>query len=344
MSSAGSDLSEVPGVSLPGSQGQSNVPDSPGRSAHSRASDGHALLEKLKQMDIELPDQAGSLESSDSQAAQDSVQVASAPENEDVPDTQPPQDAPTPPAETATRKRKTTATARSRSSKAAPPKKAKRASKKYEAPFVLEDPKSPLAWADLRAILLHPKAWDVLTKEEKQEILGFFPDGTHIMHAGTDGARPNVTSLRNDNHFRHDCVRYCENLELGKHDPDWLRSAWIAHARRNRGDFDDHMVTTFEENWGVELPEEHYPKSLRSKQSDHSHEQDHEDGKASVDNSQRVDEAANEDAAKEGIVAATSSPETEVVVKTDSAADAPDPAAAGGDSMEADLNTSECVP
>ncbi|KAK3378148.1 Asx homology domain-containing protein [Podospora didyma] len=131
--------------------------------------------------------------------------------------------------------------------------------KKWEAPFVYTDPKSPLAQADLRAILLMPEAWDVLDADEKRAILAKFPDDTHILDPGTEHARPNLESLRNDDNFRNDCARYCENLEKGRHDEEWLHQAWVAHEKHKRGDFDDYLRQKFEEDWNMELPEDQLP-------------------------------------------------------------------------------------
>ncbi|KXX78433.1 hypothetical protein MMYC01_201438 [Madurella mycetomatis] len=133
--------------------------------------------------------------------------------------------------------------------------------RKWEAPFVYTDPKSPLAYADLRAILLLPGAWDVLTQEEKRDVLAKFPDETHILDAGTENARPNLQSMRNDDNFRHDCARYCENIELGRHDGEWLSQAWTAHEKHRRGGFDAFLRSQFEEEWGFELPDNDHPAS-----------------------------------------------------------------------------------
>lgn len=81
--------------------------------------------------------------------------------------------------------------------------------------------------------------------------------------AGAGGPRPDVALLRSDNNFRHDCDTYTENIRLGKHDEQWLHEAWVAHAKRRRGDFDAFEVARFERNWGVKLPPEHYPKRPR---------------------------------------------------------------------------------
>ncbi|KAK4241260.1 Asx homology domain-containing protein [Achaetomium macrosporum] len=136
--------------------------------------------------------------------------------------------------------------------------------RKWEAPLVYTDSKSPLTKTDLRSILLLPQAWDILTQEEKQAVLAKFPTDAHILEAGTPDARPNLVSLCNDDNFRHDCARYCENLELGWHDEEWLRQAWIAHEKMKRGDYDDFLRQRFEVDWETELPKENKPEGPKS--------------------------------------------------------------------------------
>lgn len=60
----------------------------------------------------------------------------------------------------------------------------------------------------------------------------------------------------NDDSFRYDCAAYTDNIAQGRHDPEWLASAWSAHERRRAGDFDTYLVDRLEEDWGVEIPEE----------------------------------------------------------------------------------------
>ncbi|OHE95407.1 hypothetical protein CORC01_09279 [Colletotrichum orchidophilum] len=126
---------------------------------------------------------------------------------------------------------------------------------KWTTQKLLTDPKSPLASADLRAMLCQPAAWDILTKGERAEIVGLLPVGTRILDAGTDDARPDFDALRNDNNFRHDCATYADNIALGKHDPEWLEQAWGARERRRAGDFDGYVAQKFEDEWSCELPE-----------------------------------------------------------------------------------------
>jgi len=87
-------------------------------------------------------------------------------------------------------------------------------------------------------------------------VLAKFPDEGHILSPGTDNARPDIQSLRNNDNFRHDCARYSENISEGRHDEEWLQQAWVAHEKHRRGDFDDYLEQKFVEDWSTEIPEE----------------------------------------------------------------------------------------
>ncbi len=99
-------------------------------------------------------------------------------------------------------------------------------------------------------------AWEALDQKDRDEILALFPDRSHINETAEDGPRPNFASLMNDDSFRYDCAEYTENLSQGRHEPEWLSSAWAAHERRKLGDFDEYQLNKFEEDWAVELPTE----------------------------------------------------------------------------------------
>lgn len=114
-----------------------------------------------------------------------------------------------------------------------------------------------IAYSEEQALLSHPDAWAVLDTEEKKEILANFPDDQHILNAGTEDARPNIQSLRNDDNFRHDVARFRDAISNGQLDPQWLQEAWVARERRETGEFDEYMIKRFESDWGVELPAEY---------------------------------------------------------------------------------------
>ncbi|RYP79960.1 hypothetical protein DL770_006435 [Monosporascus sp. CRB-9-2] len=126
---------------------------------------------------------------------------------------------------------------------------------KYDKPEeMLTNPRSPLASTRLRDLLCNPKAWDLLGPQERKQVLAKFPDQQEILDAGTEEARPDVASLRNNNNFRHDAARYQDNLRKGKHDPEWIRQAQAAHSKREMGGYDEYLATRFEEEWGMKMP------------------------------------------------------------------------------------------
>ena len=108
----------------------------------------------------------------------------------------------------------------------------------------------------MKDILAKPEAWDVLTLDEKKEILALMPPGFDVLDAGTDNARPNMAAMCSDDNFRHDCATYKQNLADGKHDPAWLAEAWAAHEQRRAGEFDEYLRAKFEEDWGIKLPDD----------------------------------------------------------------------------------------
>lgn len=142
-------------------------------------------------------------------------------------------------------------------------KRPKTSVKKWTPEYVTQSKQSPLVNKDLRALLLHPEAWDVLSDEDKKEILELFPDTRHILNPDTPEARPNVLSLQNDDNFRHDTEEYVSNLKAGMHDPVWLQDAWAAHEARAAGQFDEYYIRKLEVDWKTTIPDEMKPKHLR---------------------------------------------------------------------------------
>lgn len=121
----------------------------------------------------------------------------------------------------------------------------------------------PFANLELKTLLLQPGAWDVLSSDDKKEILSFFPADAHILDPNTPHARPNVTSLSSNDTFRHDAEEYVSNISKGMHDPEWLRQAWVAHQRRATGEFDEFYIRKVEVDWNMDIPYEHRPEHLR---------------------------------------------------------------------------------
>ncbi|KAF2963859.1 hypothetical protein GQX73_g9715 [Xylaria multiplex] len=121
---------------------------------------------------------------------------------------------------------------------------------------MLTNHNSPLVKAKLRELLCSPKAWDILTQQEKQRILAKFPDNIKILDHNTPNARPDIAALLNNNNFRHDVARYQDGLSKGFHDPEWIHQAQAAHRSREMGFYDDFMADDFEEKWEVPVPKQ----------------------------------------------------------------------------------------
>lgn len=100
----------------------------------------------------------------------------------------------------------------------------------------------------------------------------------------------------NDDSFRYDCAAYTDNIAQGRHDPEWLASAWSAHERRRAGDFDKYLIDKLEEDWGVEIPEEmKVRRTTPVTEADDGEKQGKDDSKkekAKIDDRMEIDELA----------------------------------------------------
>ncbi|OAA68746.1 proline-rich early nodulin-like protein [Niveomyces insectorum RCEF 264] len=188
---------------------------------------------------------------------------------------------------------KTPSKAAATATAAAAAKRRKRAAGRWQTDFVLSSSKSPLGDYDLRALLCKPEAWSVLSKDDQADVLRLFPPGHNIVGAGTDEARPDIASLKNDDNFRHDCARYQSDLQAGFHDKAWLAEAFEAHAMRRRGLFDEYVIAEFESSWGVRLPDAYKPASMRAQaEAGPEAEQKQEKQTGAGDPNRRDDEVA----------------------------------------------------
>lgn len=105
-------------------------------------------------------------------------------------------------------------------------------------------------------LLASPVAWDMLDIESQTQIIAMFPDRRHIVTDDSGTERPNFASLMNDDSFHNSCMLYTEDIAQGRHEPDWLASAWAASERRKRGDFDAYLEKKFEADWKVHIAED----------------------------------------------------------------------------------------
>ncbi|KAH8652442.1 hypothetical protein BX600DRAFT_516476 [Xylariales sp. PMI_506] len=130
---------------------------------------------------------------------------------------------------------------------------------------MLYDEKSPLATSNdiVRSILLDPRVWDLITPQQKAEVLALWPDQSEILHAGTERATLDFELLKNNNHLRADAAQYQEDLRAGRHNGQWIAEAMGAHHEREDGDaITAYHVATFSENWGVDRPAARPPPVL----------------------------------------------------------------------------------
>ncbi|KXJ85165.1 ASX homology domain-containing protein, partial [Microdochium bolleyi] len=93
-----------------------------------------------------------------------------------------------------------------------------------------------------------------LSEKEKESIMELWPEKTKKRTGPTKKLRPDTAILANSNDFRIDVARYQEDLKNGRHDPDWIRAALVAHKARAAGKYDDYLAKEFVERWGMPMP------------------------------------------------------------------------------------------
>lgn len=160
----------------------------------------------------------------------------------------------------ASRKRKASMDDKQPDDKAPNPQKRILIKKAWQAPFVLQDPNSPLVRAKnhdiLCRMLMLPEAWERLSDHDRKAILSTFPDERYILNPGTDTARPDIQVLKSDGGFRSDCAKFVESIGENDFNEAWLEKAWEAHGRQQRGDFDEYLAETFKKEWDIDpLPD-----------------------------------------------------------------------------------------
>ncbi|KAI0969715.1 Asx homology domain-containing protein [Xylaria arbuscula] len=158
---------------------------------------------------------------------------------------------------------------------------------------MLTNPNSPLVKAKLRELLCSPMAWDVLSPEEREQVLSKFPDDTMILDSGTVDARPDIGALLNSNNFRNDVTRYQEGLGKGYHDPEWIQQAQAAHRSREAGLYDDYMAADFQEKWDMPMPQKLQSGSGTSGSKNHQADTTSEEEANSQPNESKADEQTN---------------------------------------------------
>ncbi|KAH6655298.1 hypothetical protein BKA67DRAFT_232784 [Truncatella angustata] len=83
---------------------------------------------------------------------------------------------------------------------------------------------SALAQTNLRALILDPEVWKLLTPEQVAQVQKYWPG---------DSYNGDLSALASNDHLRHDIAEYQKALAAGQHDPEWLRQAKAANNLRN---------------------------------------------------------------------------------------------------------------
>lgn len=89
---------------------------------------------------------------------------------------------------------------------------------------LLVDENSPLAKTNLRALVLDPEVWKLLTSEQVSHIQKYWPG---------DSYNGDLAALASNDHLRHDIAQYQTALSEGQHDAEWIRQAKAANKLRN---------------------------------------------------------------------------------------------------------------
>ncbi|KAK5714327.1 hypothetical protein LTS12_027839, partial [Elasticomyces elasticus] len=127
------------------------------------------------------------------------------------------------------------------------------ANDKWDEKKLMASSKSELVKLDLVKLLARPEAWNILEKEERQQILDLLPDHVHPHpYPDEDGSIPALPEsfLRYSNHWRDGVRQFQLDLENGRYDPQWLKQAEKAVQERAEGGFDKFKEQEFEEFWG----------------------------------------------------------------------------------------------
>ncbi|KAL1641411.1 hypothetical protein SLS58_006113 [Diplodia intermedia] len=120
--------------------------------------------------------------------------------------------------------------------------------------YLLQDPKSKLAKADVSAILKDPRAWNSLSPTQQSIIISLLPNVPALAPDPADptASLPNIPQqmLSCNDAFRADISMFQFDLSEGRLEPDWQHDGLVAMERRARGEFDEWKEKEVEAFWG----------------------------------------------------------------------------------------------
>ena len=91
-----------------------------------------------------------------------------------------------------------------------------------------------------------PKATATLDEKDRVELRKLLPEHLEL----TDEGMPTLDFLRYNNDWRNGLRNFSTDLEAGRLDKEWLKTAHGAMERRALGQFDDFKQQQFEQFWG----------------------------------------------------------------------------------------------
>ncbi|KKY23800.1 hypothetical protein UCDDS831_g02831 [Diplodia seriata] len=120
--------------------------------------------------------------------------------------------------------------------------------------YLLQDPKSKLAKADVSAILKDPRAWTSLSPAQQSIIISLLPNVPALAPDPADptASLPNIPQqmLSCNDAFRADISMFQFDLSEGRLEPEWQHDGLVAMERRARGEFDEWKEKEVEAFWG----------------------------------------------------------------------------------------------
>ena len=99
---------------------------------------------------------------------------------------------------------------------------------------------------DLTSFFTSPKAWSLLTEDQKGHLTHRLPPHVERDESGC----PSLDFLKYDMNFKSDVRQFKEDLANGRYEPEWLMEAKQAMEERAAGKFDAWKVERWEEYWG----------------------------------------------------------------------------------------------
>lgn len=105
----------------------------------------------------------------------------------------------------------------------------------------------------LKKLLSSPAAFDLLPASDKEQILSLARP--QDIQTDEEGNRSFKQSFLQSSEFTLAIAQYKDDLRQGRHDPEWLRQALVAHEDRKDGKFERYERAQLKKDWGIDVAE-----------------------------------------------------------------------------------------